>query len=307
MNFLTLFEEKFGKDYIRAGNSEITYNCPFCLQKRGKSDDDHKLWCNTDSGKWHCFKCDAKGRLSKLLPESTDGIYGEIAGIFQDRYSTVSEDDDSLFYLPNIHVTPGILAYEYCQSRGITDSDIEFYDIRLGTDRLFGRIVIPNVVYTDSRCWTDMYSARTYIGQEPKYLNPEYCHKTNSVFNLHNQTVRGDLIVVEGVITAIAAGRNAVAVYGCHPSEIQLQQILLKRPKSIICCLDGDSAGKEPNRKMAEVFAKNSDVKVYLVEMPEKEDAASMGREKYLDYISKNKVLYSQSVYTEIELLLKGK
>lgn len=306
MDYLSLYIEKFGKDYIESGTSEITYNCPFCLQRRGKADDDHKLWCNVESGKWHCFKCDAKGRLSKLLPESSDGVYGDIISMFSEHTGDSTAEEDSLFYLPNLPVESGTLAHEYCQKRGITNSDIEFYNIRLGTGRLFGRVVFPNVIYTESKCWTDMYSARTYIGQEPKYLNPEYCHKTNSVFNIHNQNEGSDLIVVEGVVTAIAAGRNAVAVYGCHPSEAQLQQILLKHPKSIICCLDGDSAGREPNRKMAEMFVKSTDAKVYLVTMPEEEDAASMGREKYLEYVERNRVLYSQSVYTEIEMLLKG-
>ena len=305
MNYLSKYTEKFGNDYIESGNSEITYNCPFCLQRRGKSDDDHKLYCNIQSGKWHCFKCDAKGRISRITLDSTDGVYSDIVNIFREKES-VKEEDDSLFYLPNLSIAPDTLAYEYCRKRGITDNDMQFYDIRLGTERLFGRIVFPNVVYTESKCWTDMYSARAYINQEPKYLNPEFCHKTNSVYNLHNQSERGEIIVVEGVISAIAAGRNAVAVYGCHPSEVQLQQILKKRPKSIICCLDGDSAGREPNKIMADVFTRNSNVDIYLVTLPETEDAANMGRDKFLEYVSRNKVSYSQSIYTEIELLMKG-
>ena len=151
-----------------------------------------------------------------------------------------------------------------------------------------------------------MFSARTYLGQEPKYRNPDGCKKTHSVFNLHNINIGGDIYVNEGAITAIFAGRSAVATYGCHPSDQQIKAILDKRPKNLYCTLDGDEAGLGPNEELAKTFSRKIiDGNVYLVYMPKDMDAADMGEKRYKEYVMDNRILYYSNVYTSVASYFK--
>ena len=290
---LSIIEERFGTDYKQASHGEITYNCPFCLKKRGKADNDHKLYVNTNSLKFHCFKCGASGRL-KSIQINTDGAFGVYEDLLklklQDTTLDCTDEDegDNMFYLPVTKIEHGTVAYNYCNKRGITDELISYYDIRLGVNDLVGRIVIPNNIY--GSCWTDMYSARTVIDQIPKYKNPVGANKTDIVFNLKSiKDYQDQVIIVEGVITAICGGKDCVATYGCHPSDSQVKQILEKNPKSIICCYDGDEAGQTGLIELLfKLEASMYKGKIYYVIMPKDQDACDMGYIKYREYLKDN-------------------
>ena len=47
-------------DYIITSKGDMMYNCPFCEEKRGKIDNDHKFGINCKSGLGFCFKCHTK-------------------------------------------------------------------------------------------------------------------------------------------------------------------------------------------------------------------------------------------------------
>lgn len=294
---LLLIEEKFGKDYKTASHNEITYNCPFCLKKRGKADNDHKLYVNTVSLKFHCFKCGSSGKL-KTVKVDTDSAFGVYEDLLKLKFGTdvlsesLDDEDENMFYFPVTSILPGTVAYDYCMKRGITEDLISYYDIRLGVDDLMGRIVIPNNVY--GNCWTDMYSARTVIDQIPKYKNPTGANKNNVVFNLrHIKENQDKVIIVEGVITAICGGKDCVAVYGCHPTKEQIDQIIEKKPKSIYCCLDGDEAGQTGMKELLKLLENERYTGiVYYIKMPKDQDACDMGYERYRKYIEENKKQY---------------
>lgn len=317
-NMLSLAIRRFGTDYDECSNNHIRYNCPFCISKRNKADTDKKFYVNCLNGKFYCFKCHAKGKLSiELDLSSCSDVYERILNRVENGGETIENvdnvcnnkgDDTGLCFVPNIPIGKDTLAYAYCFKRGITDEMIDFYNIRLGKGDLFGRIVIPNKLYLNGS-WTDMYSARSYLGQEPKYLNPDECDKSNIVFNLHNIEEGSDIYVVEGVLTAICAGKDAVAVYGCHPSETQINMIVSKKPKNIYCVLDNDAAGRKPNEELAMKFTElvPSDTNVYVVYMPEGIDAADVGEVRFKEYVRDNKIRSYNSIYTKLISYVKNR
>lgn len=284
---------KFGTDYIRTNGRKphLRFNCPFCEKRRGKSDSDKKLYVNINTSKFYCFKCEASGSLASTRSRSVYGVYNEISSLFKDNVedNLDEETEDNMFYIPNVKIPVGSIAYSYCRSRGITEDIINYYNIRLGVGELYGRIVIPNILYYNGE-WTDMYSSRTYIDQIPKYLNPPGAVKTNSVFNLHRiEDGCDNLYIQEGVITSIKAGKDSVALYGCHPSENQIKSIVSKNAKNIYVSLDNDAAGRIPNKDLAEVLTKLcKDSNVYYVYLPEGIDAADLGEESYKKYVKYN-------------------
>ena len=191
---------------------------PFCLKRRGKQDDDGKLYVNINNGKFFCFKCGAKGRVSRKISVSQSSIYSKLLEMYSSDYAAEDDSNDNMFYVPNIRIEDETVAFNYLKSRGIGRDLINYYNMRLGTNREFGRIVVPNELYGVNEDFTDMFSARSYLGYEPRYLNPDGCKKSNSVFNIKNIRNGGVIKIVEGVITAICAGKDSVATYGSSPS-----------------------------------------------------------------------------------------
>lgn len=307
MNNIEIIINRFGTDYKRS-NSDLMYKCPFCLSRRGKADNDYKLYVSINKPiKFHCFKCNAKGRLSNYVSISNDSVYKSILDLTQEEEEDSDSDDYNMFYLPNKSIVKGTLAHEYLIKRGISDDLINYYDIRMGIDNLFGRIVVPNIVYGKDRSWTDMYSARSYTNQDPKYRNPEGCRKTNAVFNLHNQRKGGRVYVVEGAITSICAGKDSICVYGSSPSDEQISMIANFGFKEIYCVLDNDPSGRKGNVMLSEKLSNlvNSDITVYTSHLPEGIDAADVGEEKFKKIVEENKVEYFSSIYTRIFTLFK--
>lgn len=297
-NYVADIINKFGNDYIING-SEYRYNCPFCLSRRGKADTDKKLYVNSESGLFHCFKCSANGTLGVKKKSSSD-VYEEIRK-YLSKNDSDDEDEDNTFYVPNTKLQKETLAYEYCLSRNITEDKIEYYDIRLGLNDLYGRIVIPNQVFGDTEIWTDMYSARSYTNQIPKYKNPKGANKSGIVFNLHRIEKGCDVIYgVEGVITAICAGKEAVAFYGCSPSNAQIRAVASKQPKEFYAILDNDEAGRAHIVELAQKMSALIDGKVFVVYLPTGIDASDLGEEKFKEYVRENRHEYRSGAYEAI-------
>ena len=300
--------EKFGSNYKTANDgAHVRYCCPFCDRRRGKADKDYKLYVNYQKLAFKCFKCGAKGWLTKRFKPSSDSVYAYVVATVDNKINTEIEEESNMFYLSTLPITKNSSAYKYLESRGISEELIKYYDMRLGTDELFGRIVIPNEVYGLEKNWTDMYSARSYISQEPKYLNPDGAHKTDSVFNLHRQKRGDNIYVVEGALTSICAGKNSVCTYGSSPSEEQLTKIVNMDFKEITCAYDNDPSGQRGNEELAEKLnkMKHAGTEIYIVQMPEGIDAADMGEAKFQEYVAKNRVRYYSDVYAKIMTLFK--
>ena len=295
--------EAFGTEYLKS-NKQLRYKCPFCYKRRGKPDNDYKLYVSTENLGFICFKCNSKGRLGKRSVEA-DGVYHYVQNIMNHEEVSDDSEDDNTFHVANVSIPENSIAKKYLYERGFSDEDIEFYHMRLGTGKLFGRIVVPNELYGSE--WTDMYSARSYINQVPKYRNPEGASKTSSVFNLHNLNEGSECYVVEGVFTAVAAGRNAVAIYGCHPSEEQITKISNKKFSRIYCVLDNDPAGTKGQAELSEKLYKSCiGTEIHTVKMPEGIDAADMKRDEFMKYVAEHHKLYEgNSVFSKIQELLE--
>lgn len=304
MNLLSKAISVFGSDYYGPFEGEIRYNCPFCEKRRGKKDDDYKLYVHIGSenrkksGKYFCFKCHAKGRLVREY--SSDDVYSSIVNLYKDNSNTEDDENDNTFYVPNIEIPKDSLAHEYLAKRGINDDLIDYYNMKLGIDGLFGRIVIPNIMY--SPIWTDMYSSRSYINQIPKYKNPAGVKKTQSVFNLHRIKEGGVCYVNEGVITAICAGKDACATYGSSPSDEQIAMIVNKHFDRIYCTYDNDESGLKGSVELSEKLASRVDksTEVYVVTMPPGVDAADIGEKEYKKYVHDHAYPYRSEVYSKL-------
>lgn len=281
---------KFGYNPVGDnGDSEVIYHCPYCPEVKGTPDTKGKLYVNVKSLKYHCFRCGTSGVLSDKNVDYKRVYQAEIAEANNDKFiesvSTLLEVEKYPLKIPIEKVTENEVATEYLLKRGFTYEQMKYYDLRAGNlNQEFGRIIIPNQVYKE--VYVDTYSARTFTGQTPKYHNPRGINKKFVVFNLHRIKSYDTIILVEGALTAIAAGYHAVASLGKTLSPEQASQIAQKKPKCIYVNYDY-GAEKESHAACDLLYSLVPDTPIYEVLMPDDRDAADLSKEEYAERLSK--------------------
>lgn len=301
-----------GDDYIQATKNqyrdEIRFRCPFC-EEMGNRTDDYKLYINTidgkpKSGKYQCKRCGTTGviRFDKFRREATsEGIQKLLESYVEPDsiYSTDDEDDETEFYLiPSDKPRPNTLAYDYILSRGITVEDMDYYNIRVpnldSPYYLQSRFIVPNKLISNN--WTDMYVARSYVGDKVRYKNPNSSAKSEIIFNYHNiEDGIENLIVNEGALNSIIAGRNSIALYGKVASIRQIEMILDKHPKNIYISLDADA--RKEALELCDKLVSLCDSNIYLVDLPLGLDASDLGKDKYLELVYNSNPYKSSKIY----------
>lgn len=307
----------FGNDYIApdSNSNDYRFQCPHC-KELGKRTDDYKLYVHKGNLKFHCFRCGWKGRLSRsdaLEEGSSSKLLSRLNELVKSRNVSEDEDEETIYYrIPENLVQPSdINAYNYLKGRGITDEDIKYYSIRMpnlsDSSKFMGRIVIPNKVI--AKVYTDMYVARTYIGQEPKYKNPYNSPKDSVIFNYSRIPKNPEQIIInEGTITSIIAGRDSIATYGKSVSDTQISMICDLNPKKIYVSLDNDAKDDDhPDATMYKTVSlirklldKLPSAEIYLVEMPPGKDAVDVGRDMYRSHYIKSAVRISNHKFLDI-------
>jgi DNA primase len=262
-----------------SNGKELIFDCPLCV-KRGKSRDikgHFYLHVATDDkyGSFFCFRCGAKGRL-----EATTKL---VENVKEQQIDEVSDESKKL-ELPRgfTSINKNMHAYKYLMSRGLTDTDILYYNIGFAKDR----IVFPDYSEKGELVY---WVSRSYTGLEPKYVNCKQS-RSDKIYNL-GRFIREKLntvTIVEGPISAIMAGRSAVAVYGKQVTKNQISTLRALPVQKYFISLDPDA--RKESLELAKKLWK-SDKQVYLVPVPEDHDPASLGREEF-NKLKKESYLY---------------
>lgn len=278
----------FGDNYRFTSGGNLSYNCPFCEQIRGKPDNDYKCGVDITTTIYHCFKCHSSGIIVKNSYSNSERIVSYLLDYFNevDNDKQINTSNNNLVEFNNVeYIRKNSVAYEYLQSRKITDEQIIYYNIMNGINDNLGRIMIPNILVSK---WTDYYQGRTYLDAIPKYLNPHNVNKGNIVFNLHNQLKNQKRVyIVEGLFSAIRAGKDVISTYGSSISDVQANLISNYKFKEIYCCYDGDEAGIIGNNKLSKKLFNVTNSSIYTIKLPYDKDPADMGEDIFKEYCEK--------------------
>lgn len=182
-------------------------------------------------------------------------------------------------------------------------------------DRFRNRIMFP---IRNARGDTIGFSARSFDGSEPKYLNsPEtpVFQKRNILYHIDvaRKPIRenDEVILLEGFIDVLRLGEvgitHAIATMGTALSREHVS-ILKKLAGNITLMYDGDRAGIEATLKVGKLLL-NEGLNVFVVPIQQGNDPdefiRKMGKDKFLNYISSNKInylsFYMQHHFTEIK------
>lgn len=265
-------------------------NCPWCIQNgEPTSDTKQRLHICVEVGpklgKYHCFRCGYKGRVSKTaepdlnILKSKDSFLRSI-DLDNAKNFTLKRKVKAcagvalpVDYKP---LTKGYFAYEYLMSRGLTQEDIDYYQIGVGA----GRVIFPDY---DKDGKLEYWVGRAYDGSNPKYYNCEVDDAVSRVSLIYNlgrflRTGSRSLTVCEGPISAIAAGKDAVATYGKGFSPEQVARLNALDLGKVYVAFDPDA--KKRAIKLAENLWREG-VEIFLVPIPACEDPASLGRSAF--------------------------
>ena len=180
---------------------------------------------------------------SKMVIEylKSRGLTGEIVKQFGIGYSADSWDDMMNAFAHDPQTTAQLVEL------GMAIQG----DKKRPYDRFRGRIMFP---IKDKRGRVIGFGGRVIADGTPKYLNsPEtrIYHKGHELYGLHearhNCKNLTRLVVVEGYMDVVALAQHginyAVASLGTSTSEEQLQT-MFRTVKEVVCCYDGDKAGR---------------------------------------------------------------
>mgnify|MGYP006398596015 FL=1 len=312
-DFPSYVSRKFSDVYTTSDEDRVRVHCPSCSDSKGH------LYILLSAGLPYCQRCkyDPKSPLKfisdlegmsvgEVFSMADDGIFIAVSdmevediidGLFEEdeeevfKYTDVELNHTFVSVLEMVdipHVDSMLrMSKRYLNSRGISDSTIEEFDIRFCYEGPYsGRIVVP--CYYNGAIVT--FVARDLFGtSERKYLNPIGNKQSDFLFNL--DSVDGDTIVLtEGVFDAIKAAEVAPAVASFGKSLSRRQISMLNGFKKVIFYWDFDAYPQ------VEKYARKIQAECYVVLHSDGRDAGERTCEENEELL-KNSVSVDSVVY----------
>ena len=94
---LSLLNSVIGKQGTVSKNNELMYECPFCDTSK------KKLQINVSTQQWHCWVCDAKGRLVYTLLKklkAAKSAFQELNQIYKNTSFRSKKEESFIVILP---------------------------------------------------------------------------------------------------------------------------------------------------------------------------------------------------------------
>tara|TARA_B100000900_G_C20587844_1_gene720389 strand:+ start:88 stop:1053 length:966 start_codon:yes stop_codon:yes gene_type:complete len=243
----------FGDPVVSSSGENASFSCPECTRnpkvKKGKK----KLSVSLETGMYHCWVCEAKGRNIAYFARKNnasnesiigiEGCFGKIKGVEEKKEEVlILPDDFSLLGASNS--LPAKIAKNYLYSRGLNDDDIFTLKAGISSGNSFiNKIIFPSF---DSNLNLNFYVSRTYDeNQKIKYVNCS-ANKKDVIFDEYNVDFSKELILVEGVFDYIRLkNKNACCILGSWIDENYLIfKKIVENRTPVILALDADALDK---------------------------------------------------------------
>jgi len=184
----------------------------------------------------------------------------------------------------HLHEWPTI-PRKYLEDRGVTPAQVERHGLCYAVDgRLGGRIVIPTLTRGTARVAS--YAARSFVGEEPRYLTPHSreAPEKGVLFGEHTWSDESRVYVAEGAFNLLAVERaiGHVPLAGLSGSNVHPSAIVkLSSFADVVLVTDPDHAGEGATRKLYASFARHRTIR--RVALPIGHDADSFARSSGVD------------------------
>lgn len=271
-NILVSFLGESKQGGYQNGVEQYQFCCPHCADSNGgEPDGKYNLEINFVIGKYHCWKCDIKGNISKLVkkygnPTLANEYMSDIKMMLSsmmyhlDKYEELVkmiEDED--IKLPKTFTQIGDIKKlrngklkSFLEKRHITQEIIDKY--HLGYTKweneelnVRSRLIVPSY---DKNGNLTYWTGRDFTGYEnrQKYLNVKADRK-RIIFNEGLIEWDGDIILVEGIVDSLVYP-NSIPLMGKQLyKDSRLYDMLYQKSNgNIYICLDSDTDISETKR-----------------------------------------------------------
>lgn len=214
-------------------------NCPFCLERTGKEDRKQAWSILMSKGIYHCFKCAVAGRIRGW--EGSDDAMPEAEILAPPVEIEAPEGFVELMQEPCRSSFAAEAPKAYLRSRGLTDESV-WAAAHLGvcfTGKQAGRIIVP--ILSTANEWLG-WVGRVWQKKAPlPYIYPRGMPRGQVLYNHDALLVKTlqPVLVVEGVLDALAFWPHAVALLGKVGGEQMDALVASRRPVAVV--LDGDA------------------------------------------------------------------
>jgi hypothetical protein len=240
------------------GNPQSDYRvrCPFCIERYGSPDTKGKLHIsiNPERPFVHCFRCGYSSNWFGMVRSMTGGDHISVMG---ELYVSPSVSDfhsveerfkkseglivakkvevqlpDDFIPLSSTNVLPLIgRARKYMRSRGFDENYWKKHNIGVAPSQGL-RVIIP----IEDNYWQ---GRRLIDWLEPKYTNPK-AESAGVIFN-PSALSYNEVVICEGVFSALAVGDNALAILRKDATIYQVRRFLESPANTFIIALEPEA------------------------------------------------------------------
>lgn len=295
-NILSSFLGESKQGGYQSGVDQYQFCCPSCADDNGgKPDGKYNLEINFLIGKFHCWKCDAKGNLNYLVkrygnPDLAREYIEDVKMILSSMYYKLDRYEELArmveveeIKLPKTFTPIGDISKlkkgklkDFIEKRHITQEMVDIY--RLGytkwdneQNNIRSRLIIPSY---DSKGNLNYWTGRDFTGYEKrqKYLNVQADRK-QIIFNEGLIEWDGDIVLVEGIVDSIVYP-NCIPLMGKQLyKDSKLYNVIMKKCcGNVYICLDSDTDISETKRIYRMLNKGKLRGKIFYIRMKEFKD-----------------------------------
>lgn len=294
---LTSFLDESKQGNYQSGVEQYQFCCPCCAEENGgKSDGKYNLEVNFVIGKYHCWKCDMKGNISRLIKRyGNNGLvadyisdvkmilssmmyhhanrYSELVRIVEIEEIKLPKTFTPIGNINNLH--SGKLKC-FLENRHITQEIVDTY--HLGYTKWDGeelnvrsRLIVPSY---DKNGNLTYWTGRDFTGYDnrQKYLNVK-ADKKKIIFNEGLIEWDGDIVLVEGIIDSLVFP-NCIPLMGkqLYKDGYLYESITQKCNGRVLICLDSDTEISETKKIYRMLDRDRLKGKIYYIRMNKYKD-----------------------------------
>ena len=271
-NILASFLGESKQGGYQNGIEQYQFCCPSCAEENGGNPDGkYNLEINFVLGKYHCWKCDCKGNIIRLVKrygnnvlasEYIDDIKMILSSMMYriDRYEDLARMiEDEEIKLPKTFTPIGEIIKlpngklkSFLINRHITQEIVNTYHLGYtkweNEDKnVRSRLIVPSY---DSKGNLTYWTGRDFTGYDnrQKYLNVKADRK-KIIFNEGLIEWDGDIVLVEGIVDSLVYP-NCIPLMGkqLYKDSLLYETLMKKANGRIIICLDSDTDISETKR-----------------------------------------------------------
>lgn len=286
----------FGEVQHSSDGKNISTYCPICA-KSSKVKKKKKLSINLETGVFHCWVCEAKGKnvysfyVKHGKRSSTVERLKDVFGAPKNNKKNEEEVEASAQLPEDFKLVStsdsrtAKMIKRYLRSRGLDEEDFFKYRIGYSENREFK----DRVIFASFNKDLDLNYYVTRTIRKDVFIKYRNCDvsKKNIIFNEDMIDWEKEIILVEGVFDAIKVGKNCVPMLGSWIDEnYELFRKIVENKSKITICLDLDARKKQMliAKKMHEYG-----IEVRVANLNSDRDIGDMSKKNAYDLITKAK------------------